>query len=269
MTDVRYPEELIAKVREFQLDKGYTDQQMADLMGCNRRTYQQTRTRKMKLGNAFLKGAMKLLTSKEAARRKSGVITRKTGETDITIQLLIDGTGKWEIDTGVFMLNHLLSQIAKHGRFDLIIKAAGDDPHHLIEDVGICLGQAFHEALGERTGIIRMGDATVPLDEALSMVAVDLSGRPYFSIDVTFSGNDMGGFPSDMVRHFLESLAIEGRMNLHARMLAGINDHHKAESLFKALGRALDMATAVDERTRGEVPSTKGVIEGAKKGTGE
>ncbi|MBN2240048.1 MAG: imidazoleglycerol-phosphate dehydratase HisB [Dehalococcoidales bacterium] len=207
---------------------------------------------------------MRLTETQATGKRTSGVINRKTGETDITMELVIDGTGKWEFDTGIYMFDHLLSQVIKHGRFDLIMRASGDDSHHLVEDVAVCLGQAFQKALGDKTGIVRMGDATVPLDEALSTVSIDLSGRPYWVLDVSFNGNDMPGFPTDLIRHFLESFAVESRMNLHARILYGTNDHHRAESLFKALGRALDMATAIDERTRGISPSTKGMLEGAR-----
>ena len=264
MSQVIIPEGLVTQVTQEQKKKGYTDRQMADLFGCSRQTYLDTRRGKKKVGNAYFSGAVKFLGSQGTESRSSGVMERKTGETDITLELNIDGTGKWEIETGIYMFDHLLSQVIKHGRFDLSLKASGDDPHHLIEDVAICLGQAFLKALGERTGIVRMGDATVPLDEALSMVAVDLSGRPYYVLDLSFSGNDMAGFPSDLIRHFLESFALEARLNLHARILYGTNDHHRAESLFKALGRALDMATAVDERTKGISPSTKGMLEGGE-----
>ena len=175
--------------------------------------------------------------------------------------LNLDGTGKQDINTGIKMLDHLLSQTVKHGRFDLKLTASGDDEHHVTEDIAICLGKAFNKALGEKLGIVRMADATVPMDEALASVAVDLSGRGYCVLEAEFKKNDMRGFPSDLIRHFLESFAGEGRLNLHARVLYGINDHHKAEALFKALGRALDMATRIDERTSGELPSTKARIE--------
>jgi imidazoleglycerol-phosphate dehydratase len=155
----------------------------------------------------------------------------------------------------------MLSQLARHGRFNLSIKASGDDQHHLAEDVAICLGKALGQALGEKRGIIRMGDATVPMDDALAMVAVDISGRGYSVLELPFSGNDMAGFPTDLIRHFLESLASEARLNLYARVLSGTNDHHKAEALFKALGRALDTATRLDERLAGELPTTKGRLE--------
>jgi imidazoleglycerol-phosphate dehydratase len=194
------------------------------------------------------------------AKRKSS-IKRTTQETNINLTLNLDGTGKQDINTGIKMLDHLLSQTVKHGRFDLKLTASGDDEHHVTEDIAICLGKAFNKALGEKLGIVRMADATVPMDEALASVAVDLSGRGYCVLEAEFKKNDMRGFPSDLIRHFLESFAMEGRLNLHARVLYGINDHHKAEALFKALGRALDMATRIDERTSGELPSTKARIE--------
>ena len=194
------------------------------------------------------------------AKRKS-TIKRTTQETNINLTLNLDGTGKYDINTGIKMLDHLLSQTVKHGRFDLKLTASGDDEHHVTEDIAICLGKAFNEALGEKLGIVRMGDATVPMDEALANVAVDLSGRGYCVLDAEFTKNDMQGFSTDLIRHFLESFAMEGHLNLHARVLYGINDHHKAEALFKALGRALDMATRIDERTSSELPSTKQRIE--------
>ena len=194
------------------------------------------------------------------ANRKSN-IKRVTQETNINLSLNLDGTGKYDINTGIKMLDHLLAQTVKHGRLDLKLTASGDDEHHVTEDIAICLGKAFNEALGEKSGIVRMADATVPMDEALANVAIDLSGRGYCVLEAEFKKNDMRGFQSDLIRHFLESFAMEGRLNLHARVLYGINDHHKAEALFKALGRALDMATRIDERTSGELPSTKARIE--------
>lgn len=189
-------------------------------------------------------------------------IKRETKETNINLELNIDGSGQWQISTGIQMFDHLLAQAAQHGRFDLKITATGDDQHHLAEDVALCLGKTLTQALGEKQGIIRMGDATVPMDDALAMVAVDISGRGYSVLELPFSENDMFGFPTDMVRHFLESLAVEARLNLHARIIYGVNDHHKAEALFKALGRALDMATRLDERIAGKLPSTKDLLEG-------
>ena len=188
-------------------------------------------------------------------------VKRKTKETNISLELDINGSGKWEISTGNRIFDHLLAQLAQHGRFDLKISATGNDQHHVVEDVAICLGRAFVEALGEKRSIVRMGDATVPMDDALATVAVDISGRGYTVLELPFSDNDMAGFPTDLIRHFLESFAIEARLNLHARIIYGTNDHHKAEALFKALGRALDTATTIDERISGELPSTKGLLE--------
>jgi imidazoleglycerol-phosphate dehydratase len=193
--------------------------------------------------------------------KRTSTIKRQTKETNIALKLGLDGTGSYQIDTGIKMLDHLLSQTAKHGRFDLKITASGDDEHHVTEDIAICLGKALNEALGEKLGIVRMGDATVPMDDALSMVAIDLSGRGYCVLDLPFKRNDMRGFPTDLIRHFLETFAAEAKMNLHGRVLYGTNDHHKAEALFKALGRALDIAIRVDIRTSGKLPSTKQRIE--------
>jgi imidazoleglycerol-phosphate dehydratase len=201
------------------------------------------------------------LTGRVKMANRVASIKRKTRETNISLELKVDGSGQWEIDTGIKMFDHLLSQAIQHGRFDLKLSATGDDPHHLIEDVAICLGKALSQALAERQGIVRMGDATVPMDDALAMVAVDISGRAYTKLELSFSDNDMAGFPTDLIRHFFESFAVEARLNLHARIIYGTNDHHKAESLFKALGRALDMATRIDERISGKVPSTKDLIE--------
>jgi len=192
--------------------------------------------------------------------RKS-TIKRNTQETSIGLELNLDGTGKWEICTGIRMFDHLLSQLAQHGKFDLKCAANGTDMHHVIEDVAICLGKALGEALGEKRGIVRMGHALVPMDDVMVTVAVDLSGRAYTMLDLPFNDNDMSGFPSDLIRHFLESLAAEARMNLHARVEYGTNDHHKAEALFKALGRALDTATRLDPRLGGELPTTKDLLE--------
>ena len=190
------------------------------------------------------------------------IIKRETKETNISLELDIDGGGKWDINTGIRMFDHLLSQLARHGVLDIKISATGNDQHHLVEDVAICLGQALGKALGDKRGIVRMADATVPMDDTLALVAVDISGRGYTALDLPFSDNDMSGFATDLIRHFLESFAIEARLNLHAKILYGVNDHHRAEALFKALGRALDTATRVDERISGELPSTKEFLEG-------
>jgi len=188
------------------------------------------------------------------------IVKRETKETNISLEFNIDGTGKCEVNTGILMFDHLLEQVTRHGVFDIKLSAAGDDQHHLIEDVAICLGRALGEALGEKRGIVRMANAVVPMDDALAMVAVDISGRGYTVLELPFSDNDMAGFPTDLIRHFLESFAIEARLNLHAKVVYGVNDHHKAEALFKALGRTLDTATRIDKRISGELPSTKDLL---------
>jgi imidazoleglycerol-phosphate dehydratase len=194
---------------------------------------------------------------------RTATVSRETKETRISLDLNIDGSGACQLSTGVGMFDHMLEQLAKHGRFDLTVHAQGDlhvDEHHTVEDVGMVLGQAFSKALGDRKGIVRMGHAVVPMDEALAMVAVDLSGRGYAKVEASFDKEYINELPTDLIKHFLESLAIEGRFNLHGRLLAGDNDHHKAEALFKAVARALDQATRLDERIAGSVPSTKGTI---------
>ncbi len=187
--------------------------------------------------------------------RKSKVI-RETAETNVRVELNIDGSGQFEITTGIRMFDHLLTQLAQHGVFDIKLSASGADQHHVVEDVAISLGKAFNQALGEKQGITRMAHAVVPMDEALSEVVVDIGGRAYSVVEVSFSRVNVGELCADLIRHFSEA-----RINLYARVITGINDHHKAESLFKALGRALDSATRIDERLLGRMPSTKEVIE--------
>jgi imidazoleglycerol-phosphate dehydratase len=194
------------------------------------------------------------------SQRKAS-IKRQTRETSIDLSFNVDGTGQYEINTSIHMFDHMLSQLARHGSFDINMTATGDDAHHLVEDAAICLGKALLESLGDFRGIVRMADATVPMDDALSMVAIDISGRGYAKLDLSLVENDMLGFPSDLIRHFLETFAIEARLNLHVRTLYGTNDHHKAEAVFKALGKALDKATCIDVRRTEELPSTKGHLE--------
>ena len=192
---------------------------------------------------------------------RTTTVERRTGETDIRIELNIDGTGRREISTGLPFLDHLLSHVAVHGLFDLTVRARGDlevDAHHTVEDVALALGQAFDQALGERKGIVRMGWAYVPMDEALTFVAVDLSGRPYAVTEMTWMAPTVGTLPVTLISHFIQSFSVTARANVHARVIRGEDDHHRAEGLFKALGRALDMATQVDARRAGAVPSTKG-----------
>ena len=196
------------------------------------------------------------------AGKRSATITRETGETRISVALSLDGTGKSSIKTGSKMFDHMLDHVAQHGIFDITIKAKGWDEHHLAEDVAIAFGQALNKALGDKKGIVRMSHAIVPMDEALATVVIDISGRGYAVLDLQFTNKKIGDMESDMIRHFLETLAVEGKMNLHAQVLYGTNEHHKVEALFKALGRALGSATRIDPRIAGRVPSTKGKIEG-------
>ena len=190
-------------------------------------------------------------------------IHRHTNETDITLTLSLDGSGRHDIQTGVGFLDHLLTHIAVHGLFDLTVKAVGDlhiDTHHTVEDTALALGQAFDEALGDRKGIVRMGSAYVPMDESLAFVAVDFSGRPYAVTQGQWHGPMIGQVPTTLIPHFIESFAVTARANVHANVLYGRDDHHQAEALFKALGRALDAATMIDPRRAGNVPSTKGSL---------
>jgi imidazoleglycerol-phosphate dehydratase len=194
---------------------------------------------------------------------RTAEIHRTTNETDIHISLNLDGRGVYEIETGVGFLDHMLSHVAVHGLFDLTLAARGDlhiDIHHTIEDCALALGQAIDQALGDRKGIVRMGAAYVPMDEALAFVALDLSGRPYTIFEAEWRAPMIGQMPTSLVGHFFESLAVTARANLHARVLYSRDDHHEAEALFKARGRALDAATQLDPRRAGVIPSTKGTL---------
>ncbi len=189
-------------------------------------------------------------------------IHRKTNETEVTVSLDLDGQGDADVRTGIGFYDHLWGHVAHHGLFNLTIQASGDldvDEHHTVEDVAIAFGQALNAALGERASIVRMADAWVAMDEALAHVVVDLSGRPYAVFDAAFSTPKIGALGTSLIPHVFESIAAHGRLNLHARVLYGRDDHHKAEALFKALGRALDAATRIDPRRTG-VPSTKGML---------
>ena len=196
---------------------------------------------------------------------RTATLERKTNETDISVSVNLDGQGVYDVDTGNGFLDHMVSQIARHGLFDITLRAKGDlhtGWHHLVEDVAIMLGRTFHQALGEPVGIRRMGHAIVPLDETLAQVTVDWSGRPYAVVETGLEGVMVETLPGDLVRHFLESFAIEGKINLHAKILTGESPHHKAEALCKALARALRDAVEPDPRAPGQVPSTKGTISG-------
>jgi imidazoleglycerol-phosphate dehydratase len=195
------------------------------------------------------------------ARR--GEVNRRTKETDIAVALELDGSGEYDVSTGIGMFDHMLEALAKHARFDLTLKATGDvdrDPHHLVEDVGICLGQAMDQALGERRGITRFGHAIVPMDDALVLAVVDLGGRGYARVNLAFRADRIGELPADNVDHFFESFAMQGRLNLHIRQISGENDHHRIEAAFKALARAIATAVALDSRIAGQLPSTKDAI---------
>lgn len=194
---------------------------------------------------------------------RKATIERKTAETEIRLTLDIDGSGRFTIETGLGFVDHMLSHIAKHGVFDLDIKAAGDlhvDPHHTVEDCALALGEAFAQALGNKAGIVRSGSAYMPLDEALAFAAVDLSGRPYAVLDLRLLGREVGGLAPSLFNHFFESFAAAAGANIHLRTMAGVDDHHKAEACFKAFARALDAATRIDHRRGGDIPSTKGTI---------
>jgi imidazoleglycerol-phosphate dehydratase len=194
---------------------------------------------------------------------RTAEIQRKTKETEIHLRLDLDGSGQHRIHTGVGFFDHMLSHVAVHGLFDLELEAKGDlhiDSHHTVEDCALVLGQAFDQALGDRQGIARMGSVYVPMDEALAFVAIDLSGRPYAVVQGEWHTPYVGGMATSLVSHILESFAVSAQCNLHARVLYGRDDHHQAEALFKALGRALDAATLLDLRRGGAIPSTKGTL---------
>lgn len=194
--------------------------------------------------------------------QRKAEVKRTTNETDIFLQFAVDGEGRSQLQTEVPFLNHMLDLFARHGQFDLTVQAKGDieiDYHHTVEDIGICLGQALREALGDKKGIKRYGNAFVPMDEALAQVVIDLSNRPHLEYRASYPSAQVGQFPTELVHEFLWKLALEARMNLHVILHYGSNTHHMIEAIFKALGRALDEATAIDPRVKG-VPSTKGVL---------
>ncbi len=193
---------------------------------------------------------------------RKAVVKRKTRETDIELSLGLDGGGRSKIATGIGFLDHMLTSFATHGRFDLEVKCKGDlhvDAHHSVEDVGIALGQALKQALGDKAGIVRFGHAYCPLDEALSRCVIDLSGRPWLTFAVTFKAQRVGDMPTELFEDFFWAVADHGRLNVHLDLIRGRNGHHIAETLFKASSRALAMAVALDPRVKG-VPSTKGSL---------
>lgn len=197
-----------------------------------------------------------------AASVRKAMVTRQTSETQIEITINLDGKGKVNIDTGIGFFDHMLNSFARHGLFDLDIKAKGDlyvDCHHLIEDTGIVLGEAIKKSLGDKKSIKRYGSAIIPMDEALVLCAVDLSGRPYYSSDLHFTNQSVGYFDTTMVKEFFYAISYSAGMNLHFKMLSGDNDHHIIEGAFKAFAKALDSATIIDNRIE-DVLSTKGAL---------
>jgi len=193
---------------------------------------------------------------------RNATVHRKTKETDIRLDFCIDGVGNAEVDTGIGFLDHMLDNFARHGLFDLNCKVKGDlhvDGHHTTEDIGIVLGQAIREAVGEKQGIRRYGSAIIPMDETLMLCSLDLSGRPYFVSDLQFSAPRVGGLDTELVKEFFYAVSYSAGMNLHIKMFHGENNHHIIEAAFKAFAKALDQATCIDERING-VLSTKGLI---------
>ena len=187
-------------------------------------------------------------------------IQRKTNETDIVVQMNLDGQGRYEIDTGVGFFDHMLTHLSKHSKIDMTVKATGDleiDAHHTIEDVGICIGEALCEALADKKGIARYGNSSVPMEEARSVVTVDLSGRPFLVYNADFPTEKIGEFDTECVEEFLRSFSTVGKFNLHAEVPCGTNSHHIAEAIFKALGQALGAAVKI---VGDDIPSTKGVL---------
>lgn len=198
-----------------------------------------------------------------AAPTRIARVERSTAETHIQVYLDLDSQGKADIHTGISFLDHMLYHVALHGLFDLTVNASGDldvDAHHTVEDVALALGQAFDQALGDRRGITRIASAYVPMDESLAFVAVDFSGRPYTVVQAEWHIPTIGALPTSLIPHFLESFASQARANLHVQVLYGRDDHHQAEAVFKALGRALEVATRLNPRRVGQIPSTKGKL---------
>jgi imidazoleglycerol-phosphate dehydratase len=193
--------------------------------------------------------------------QRKATVARRTTETSVKVEINIDGRSQFEVTTGIRFFDHMLCQLAQHGIFDLKVSANGSDQHHVVEDVAIALGRAFSQALGEKQGIIRMGHAIVPMDDALAMVALDISGRGHAFVEDGLKEAYISEMHSDLVHHFFVSFAAEARINIHAEVMRGKNDHHKAEALFKALARALDSATRIDQRIADVIPSTKDKLE--------
>lgn len=197
--------------------------------------------------------------------KRTGKIERKTSETQIDVEIDLDGNGKYDLAIGNGMFEHLLAQLARHGLIDLKIQTNGDTEvgwHHIVEDTGIAIGRALRDAVGDGNGIYRTAHSYFPLDEVLALTAVDFGGRGYSVIHADIGSSDLGELPGDLVRHFLETVAREGQFNLHVRIIYGVNNHHKAEAIFKSLARSLRAALEIDPRRGDQVPSTKGTVSG-------
>ena len=197
--------------------------------------------------------------------KRTGKIERKTSETQIDVEIDLDGNGKYDLAIGNGMFEHLLAQLARHGLLDLKIQANGDTEvgwHHIVEDTGIAIGRALRDAVGDGNGIYRTAHSYFPLDEVLALTAVDFGGRGYSVIHADIGSSDLGELPGDLIRHFLETVAREGQFNLHVRIISGVNNHHKAEAIFKSLARSLRAALEIDPRRGDQVPSTKGTVSG-------
>lgn len=194
---------------------------------------------------------------------RTSQLNRKTGETDIRLSLDLDGSGTYNIDTGCGFFNHMMELFARHGRFDLSIECRGDshvDDHHTVEDIGITLGQAFKNALGDKKGIIRYGNMMLPMDETLVLCALDISGRAYLNFDVEIPTQKTGNFDTELVKEFMTAFSREMGLTLHFKMMAGENSHHIIEAVFKSMARALSQAVAINPEYADEIPSTKGVL---------
>lgn len=203
-----------------------------------------------------------MIVTTPTTRGRSALFERRTRETEVSVRLGLDGSGMCTVATGVGFFDHMLELMAAHGRFDLDVRATGDlqtGGHHTVEDVGICLGSALAEALGDRRGIVRYGSVQLPMDEALALVSLDISGRPFLAYNVDLSHSNIGGFDTDLALEFFQAFVNNARMTLHVRLLAGSNPHHIIEAVFKGFGRALDKATSLDPRVE-DIPSTKGVL---------
>ncbi len=212
---------------------------------------------------ALLKGPE--IPNRNTTIMRKGQVARKTKETDIAVEVAIDGSGRSEIATGIGFLDHMLDLLARHSRMDLTVRAKGDlhiDDHHTAEDVGIALGQAVKQALGDMKGITRYADVHLPMDEALTRVAIDVSGRPFLVFKVKFGRDKIGTFDTELVNEWFQAFAMNAGITLHVETLYGSNDHHISESCFKGLARALRAAFAIDPKAAGEIPSTKGSLGG-------